>query len=197
MTDLDYCLTLRAAIEDCLEAFGLTAVSSTKDERPGFTALGSLFEDRTGSRQVVVTVSCEDEAPAPSGSGQGGGAGPTPRAPRRARGAADGARATRQRPDRWGTAEAAEAEGEGGGSLMELSDQDIEEETAVSNELLVKLLEEADETGEDMGAVCYSLWVNLTRILAEGGLDHGSARQGSPALRRAPAGGGSSLMTEP
>ena len=52
---------------------------------------------------------------------------------------------------------------------MELSDQDIEEATAVSNELLIKLLEEADETGEDMGAVCYSLWVNLTRILAEGG----------------------------
>lgn len=59
MSNLDYALTLRAAVEDALEAFGLVPVSSTKDEKPGFIALGSLFESADG-KQIVVTVSCED-----------------------------------------------------------------------------------------------------------------------------------------
>ena len=55
------------------------------------------------------------------------------------------------------------------GGVMDLTDQGIEEATKVANELLVKLLDEADETGEDMDAVCYALWGNLTCILAAAG----------------------------
>jgi hypothetical protein len=63
MTPLDHALTLRAAIEECLERFGLIAVSGTKDERPGFVALGSLFESRDAKRQIVVTLTVEDTEP--------------------------------------------------------------------------------------------------------------------------------------